>query len=212
MKRLLSYGLAGLGLTLALSLGPAAAQAAPEGQVCTLPGVVQVGFQACPVPLFLGPQGQLMTPQGNTVSAPGFFLNAQGQIVTPQGVVISPAGFVTSPQGLAFNPHQLDDDSHGRLVSCVSRNAPRDGHGQIVRAVAREGIDAADDSAVIGSLVAGCLAEMGAINAATATGAPIVVVNSGDDDRGRGRDRGRGDDDRGGDDRGNSHGNRGRGR
>jgi hypothetical protein len=209
MKRVLSYTLAGLGLTLALTLGPAAARAAPAGQVCTLPGVVQLGFQACPLPLFLGPQGQLITPQGIPVSAPGFFLNAQGQIVTPQGVVISPNGFVTTPQGLVFNPQQLDDDARGRLVSCVARNAPHDDHGQIVRAVAREGIEAADDSLLLGSLVAGCLAEISAINTATATGAPIIVI-SGDDDRGRGRDRGRGHDDRGGDDHG-GRGNRGRG-
>jgi hypothetical protein len=209
MKRLLSYGLAGLGLTLALSLGPAAARAAPEGQVCTLPTVLQFGFQACPPPLFLGSQGQLLTPQGMPIGVPGFSVNAQGQLVTPQGLVINPNGFVATPQGLAFNPQDLDDDSHGRLVSCVARNAPRDGHGQIVRAVAREGIEAADDGALVGALVAQCLAEIGTVNTATTTVPPITVVNQGpgpDDDRGHGRDRGRGNDDHG-----NSRGNRGRG-
>jgi hypothetical protein len=199
-------GLAGLGLTLALTVGPAAAQAAPQGQVCSLPGVVQFGFQVCPPPLFLNPQGQLVTPQGVVVSGPGFFLNAQGQIVTPQGVVIDPSGFVVTPQGLAFNPQQLDDDTHGRLVSCVARNAPHDDHGGIVSAVAREGVDAADDSVLLGSLVAQCLAELSAVNTATTTFVPVPLVTPGavDDDHGRGR--GRGNDDRGG-----PRGNRGRG-
>jgi hypothetical protein len=148
--------------------------------------------------LFLNPQGQLVTPQGAVVSAPGFFLNPQGQIVTPQGVVINPSGFVMTPQGLAFNPQQLDDDTHGRLVSCVARNAPHDGHGQIVSAVAREGIEAADDSVLLGSLVGQCLAEIGGVNVATTPFAPVTIVNPG-----------RGDDD---DDHGGDRGRRGRGR
>jgi hypothetical protein len=211
MTRLLVSGLAGLGLTLALGLGPTAARAAPQAQICSLPGVVQLGFQACPQPLFLNPQGQFVTPQGVVVSAPGFFLTAQGQIVTPQGVVISPAGFVSTPQGLAFNPQQLDDDAHGRLVGCVARNAPHDDHGQIVRAVAHEGIEAADDSALLGSLIAGCLAEIGSVTTGTTTFVPVPLVNTGrgDDDHDRGDDHGG---DRGHRGRGDDHGGRGRGR
>src|SRR4051812_17960110 len=189
MTRRLTAGLSGLGLTLALTLAPTTASAAPQTQVCSLPELMQLGFQACPPPLFLNPQGQFMTPQGMVVSAPGFFLNAQGQIVTPQGIVISPTGFVMTPQGLTFNPDQLDDDAHGRLVGCVARNAPHDGHGQIVRAVAREGIEAADDSVLLGGLITGCLAEMASVNAATTTFAPITIVNPGrDDDHDRGDD------------------------
>src|SRR4051794_8387820 len=93
MRRLLAATLTGLGLTLGATLAPPAS-AAPQAQGCSLPELMQLGFQACPPPLFLNPQGQFMTPQGMIVSAPGFFLNAQGQIVTPQGLVISPTGFV----------------------------------------------------------------------------------------------------------------------
>ncbi|HZS02047.1 MAG TPA: hypothetical protein VFE37_25240 [Chloroflexota bacterium] len=208
MKRLLSCGLAAL--ALALALGPAAARAAPQAQLCTLPGVVQFGFQVCPQPFFLNGQGQLVTPQGVVVGGPGFFLNPQGQLVTPQGVVIDPSGFVLTPQGLVFNPQQLDDDAHGRLVSCVARHAPHDDHGHIVSEVAREGIEAADDSVLLGSLVAQCLAEIGTVTTGTTTFVPVPLVNAGrdddDHDRRPGRDRDHGDDDHG-----SSRGDRGRG-
>lgn len=208
MKRLIASGLAGIGLALALAGGPAGARAAPDDQMCALPGVVQFGFQACPQPLFLNAQGQLITAQGVAVSVPGFFLNGQGQLVTPQGVVISPNGFVMTPQGLALNPQDLDDAAQGALVSCVARNAPHDGRGQIVSAVAREGIDAADDSVVLGTLVAQCLGELGNVNTGAITAAPVTTVNPGrgddDDHNGRGEDHGRGNDH-------GPRGNRGRG-